>query len=290
MRLALWLGQVAAWLLPRLPEAVVLVGAEAAAWLAWLANRSGRRAVRANLRVVLGRLPTGAEVRAVFRTAAQNYGDLFRLPALSRAELLARVEVEGWEHLQGVLDQGRGALVASLHLGNIEVVGYAATCRGIRVMLPVEHLEPPEFLDFMVRLRARAGLVCEPVGQDAFDRVRAALAAGAVVGIGADRITLGAGEVVPFCGRPARMPIAAALLALRTGAPLLAVGIERRPGQRFHLRVSPPLDVAGEGRHRERVRRLTEQLLAQLEVYLRANPTQWVVFRPIWEENTEEAS
>jgi len=274
--------RIAVALVPRLPPWLVVGLTYAAGWIAWLANVGGRRAVRANLRVVLGVEPTGAQVRTVFVTAAQNYCDLFCLPRLSEDDLAPRVDVEGWEHLARALAARRGALLASLHLGNIEVIGRAAELRGVEVVLPVERIEPPELLDLMLRLRRRAGLICEPVGDGAIDAIRAALKRNAVVGIGADRITLGSGEAVTFCGRSAQLPVAAAMLALRTGAPLLPCASQRLPGRRFRVRIGAPIPVARSGHARADVRLLTERLLTDLGVYLRANPTQWVIFRSIW--------
>ena len=275
--------RLAAALLPRLPSVVVDGVAETAGWLGWAVGPDARGAVRANLRVVLGAEPASAQVRAVFRTAAHNYCDLFSLPRVTTADLLARVEVDGWDHLAAALAGGRGAVLASLHLGNLEVVGYAAHGRGVTVMLPVERVEPPELLHLMIHLRRRARLICEPVGREAFEGIRVALRQNAAVGIGADRITLGEGDLVEFCGRTARMPIAAGLVGLRTGVPVLAVGSERLPGHRYRVRFSPPIPLVRGASMRETVRFTTERILRELEVFLRANPTQWVVFRPIWD-------
>lgn len=283
MRIALLGFRIAARTLPALPAPCVAAFGYLIGWGSWIANATGRRAVSANLRVVLRREPSAAEVRAVFVTAAQNYVDLFSLPRFPAEALLERVEVEGWEYLTEALAQGRGALLASLHLGNIEIIGRAAALRGVEVVLPVERLEPPELLSLMIALRERAGFRCEPVGETAFERVRDALRRNCVVGIGADRITLGEGELVTFEGRPAQMPVAAALLARRTGAPLLPYAGRRLPGHRFRVRIGAPIPITRTGRPRADVCLATERLLDALGTYLRDSPTQWVVFRRIWE-------
>lgn len=274
--------RIAAWLVPKLPDVVVGRAAVVAGWTAWAFGRAARGAVRANLRVVMERDPTQSELRAVFVTAAQNYADLFYLPRRFDDDLLGRVDVEGLENLATALAGGRGALVASLHLGNIEVVGRAASLHGHEITLPVERLDPPELLDLMLRLRRQAGFRCAPVGESAFGAIRDALRRNEVVGIGVDRITLGEGELVEFCGRTTRMPIAAALLALRTGAPLLPYATRRLPGQRFRLQIGAPIAVTRTINPRSDARDVTERLLAALEVYLRGYPTQWVVFRSVW--------
>ncbi len=282
--------RVAAEVIPRLPYRAVEWVAEAVGLGSWLANGRGRRAVRANLRTVLNREPTATEVRKVFATAASNYCDLFFMPRLDPGKLVERVAIEGWENLRDALSLERGAIVASLHLGNLEVVGYAATLHGMKVMLPVERIEPPELLTLMQDARRKAGFVLEPVGSAAFDRIREALKVNSIVGIGADRIALGNGELVSFCGRPAQMPTAAALLALRTGAPLLPIAVTRLPRQHFRLRIGHPIAVARASTVRNDARRITESLLAELAVDLRANPSQWVVFRPIWKEERRFAT
>jgi len=269
---------------PRLPAGLEGQLAVAVGTLAWLLNASAARVVRGNLRVVLGREPWAAEVRSVFLTAAQNYFDLLYLPRLSRSELTARVHVDGWNHLDQALALGHGAVLASLHLGNVEIVASVAVARGLEVMLPVEPVEPPALLGLMLSLRREAGLICQPVGQDAFATVRAALHRNAVVGIGADRITLGSGDVVTLCGRPTRMPIAAALLAHRCQAPLLPIGTTRLAGHRFAVQIGAPIPLSQTGVRRQDLRVTTQRLFDSLESFLRCNPTQWVVFRPIWEE------
>jgi lauroyl/myristoyl acyltransferase len=286
--IALWGFRAGAAVVPLLPARVLEPLTAALAEVAYRANRPGRAAVRANLRIVLGVEPAPSQVRAVFRTAVENYADLFRLPRYAPADLTASIELVGLEHLAAALGAGRGALLASLHLGNIEVVGYAAAAQGYRLVLPVERLEPPELLDLMVRLRERAGFSCVPVGKHAFGQVRAALATNAIVGLGVDRLTTGGGEWVTFCGRLARLPVAAAILALRTGAPLLPIGTTRLPDHRFRVRIGSPVAVPRSGRLREDARRLTEQLLDQLGGYLRENPTQWAVFRDIWDTSAAD--
>lgn len=277
----------AEWALPRVPDAAVEPLENLVGRLAWLVNRAGRGAVEANLSVLFGRQPTLAEVQAVFCTAVANYVDLIRLPSLTRENIADRVEVEGWEHLTAALAAGRGALIASLHLGNIEAISYAARERGVAMMIPVERLEPPAFLTRMIALRERAGLRCVPVGRDALANVRASLASNLVVGVGADRVTLGEGEVVQFCGRQARMPIAAAALARRTGAPLLPIGNARLPNGRFRCRIGPPVATTGPDGRRLSLVELTERLLAAIEPFLRENPTQWVVFRRVWDDGCQ---
>ncbi len=137
----------------------------------------------------------------------------------------------------------------------------------------------------MIGLRERVGFRCEPVGETAFDRIRDALRRNCIVGIGADRITLGEGELVTFEEYSARMPVAAAVLALRTGAPLLPYASQRLAGHRFRLRIGEPIPVSRSGRLSADARSITESLLRALGVYLRDNPTQWVVFRRVWESD-----
>jgi len=286
-RLALVILRAAVMLLPKLPGATVDPLVQFSGRFAWLLNREGRRAVQGNLRVVLAREPSMQEIQSVFVTAVANYVDLLRLPRLAQAGLATRVDVEGWENLSNGLAAGKGVLVASLHLGNIEAVGYAARARDLSMVIPVERIEPPEFLREMIALRERAGFRCVPVGQAAFRDIRAALSQNGVVGIGADRVTVGSGERVSFCGRPACMPVAAAALALRTGAPLLPLASRRLPHGRFHCRIGPPIPTNSAAPGRAGLIEITERLLAALEVFLRENPTQWVVFRPVWDARSK---
>src|SRR5690348_17977775 len=57
----------------------------------------------------------------LFRSYNRMMFEFFRLPHVSREELLGAVQVVGREHLDHALERGRGVILASSHIGNWEL-------------------------------------------------------------------------------------------------------------------------------------------------------------------------
>ncbi len=87
---------------------------------------SRRHAALANLAVTMPRAGRRDRVR-IARRMMRSYNrmmyEFFRLPHLSREQLLSSVEVVGREHLEAALARGRGVILASSHIGNWELAG-----------------------------------------------------------------------------------------------------------------------------------------------------------------------
>src|SRR5580765_3964487 len=83
-----------------------------------------RHAALANLAVILPRADRRDRAR-IARRMMRSYNrmmfEFFRLPHVSRQELLASVEIVGLEHMEASLARGRGVIFASSHLGNWEL-------------------------------------------------------------------------------------------------------------------------------------------------------------------------
>src|SRR5262249_28316820 len=100
--------------------------ADLATGLHWLAFPGRRHATLANLAVILPRASRRERARLA-RRMMRSYNrmmfEFFRLPHMSREELLATVEVQGKEHLEQGIARGRGVIFTSTHIGNWELAG-----------------------------------------------------------------------------------------------------------------------------------------------------------------------
>src|SRR5438034_11729593 len=95
---------------------------------AWfLLSRGQRSAALDNYSAALGRDRDDPEVARVARRAFQNYGrmlmDFVLMGSLSPAELIARVSLEGREHLDAAIAHGRGVIMAVPHMGSWDMAG-----------------------------------------------------------------------------------------------------------------------------------------------------------------------
>jgi KDO2-lipid IV(A) lauroyltransferase len=241
-----------------------------------------------NLQRIMGPQSPEAEIkrcaRLTFNHILYNYFDLFRLPRLDQEAVKQLVTVEGWENIEAALAEGRGVVMTSAHLGNIEIVLYAMLLRGLNITIPVERITPPELFDYISALRSSKGLKLIPVDRPLLDLIRT-LKSGGVAGLAGDRDITGAGQVVQFFGYPAHLPDGHVRLALRTDAPLVIGFSYRKPDHTYRAYFLPPFHLPAAGTEEERVTAGVNFIIAEMENAIRRTPEQWTVTVSIWADN-----
>ena len=116
-------------------------------------------------------------------------------------------------------------ILALPHMGGWDWAGRWLADQGIPVTVIVERIEPPELFDWFVTWRSDLGMKVVPLGPDAGRATLRALRDNEVVCLLSDRDIQRGGVEVEFFGERTTLPGGPATLALRTGAPLLPVGV-----------------------------------------------------------------
>ncbi len=230
---------------------------------------------------------SGPALRRAAQAAFENYArywvESFRLPGLSAEEVDTAFSYEGLEHLDDALAAGRGVIIALPHLGGWEWAGRWIAEQGLPITVVVEPIEPPELFEWFVSFRRSLGMTVVPVGPEAGVAVSRALRQNEVVCLLCDRDIQGGGVEVEFFGERTTLPAGPAMMALRTGAPILPSAVYFIPGRESHHGVvRDPLVAERQGTLREDVLRITQALAYELEILIRAAPEQWHLFQPNW--------
>jgi KDO2-lipid IV(A) lauroyltransferase len=258
-------------------------------WAVYWGQGRVRRAVLGNLRHVVpheSEAQRGRLGRRIIINQQKNYYDLMRLPHLSAADISAMVDVQGIEHFEAALAQGKGAILASPHLGNYNLATQIAVARRIKAHIIAERLKPPKAHNLINGLRQRLGLHLIPLDDPNLARaIFKLLRAGEVLGLAMDREMTGNGVAVDLCGRPAMLPAGPVTLALRLGVPLVPVRVERLSNLRTVVWVYPPLALERTGDMKRDIVTGTQRLAGLLEEMVRQTPDQWVVLQPVWAED-----
>jgi KDO2-lipid IV(A) lauroyltransferase len=269
-----------------LPGSVVDVLAPGVAGLAALRPGDQRAMVERHQRRVDPGL-NGAElqrrVRGVFRSYGRYYGESFRLPTIGADELDRGLTRDGFEHVEESLARGVGPMLLLPHLGSWEWCAYWLTrVRKVPVTAVVERLEPPALFDWFVEFRERIGMEIVPLGPDAGRAIVKAVKQAHVIALLCDRDIGGGGAEVTFFGETTTLPSGPAVLALRTGAPLIPTGVYDQGGGRHHAVIRPPIPVERRGSFRDDVARITQAMASELEGLIRRRPDQWHLLQPNW--------
>ena len=114
-----------------------------------------------------------------------------------------------------------------------------------------------------------------------------ALKANHVLCLLCDRDLAGGGVEVEFFGERTTLPGGPATLALRTGAPLLPTAVYFEGAG--HLGARPPAArrSSAQGKLRDDVARITQDLADELEALIRRAPDQWHLMQPNWPSDHE---
>ncbi|MGH9251821.1 MAG: phosphatidylinositol mannoside acyltransferase [Acidimicrobiales bacterium] len=276
-----------------LPGAVIDVLAPGVAGLAALRPGDQRAMVERHQRRVapgLGRAELQRRVREVFRSYGRYYGESFRLPTIGPEELDRGLICEGYQHIEESLARGVGPMLLLPHLGSWEWCAYWLTrVQKVPVTAVVERLEPPALFDWFVEFRERIGMQIVPLGPDAGRSIVSAIKQAHVVALLCDRDIGGGGTEVTFFGERTTLPSGPAVLALRTGAPLIPTGVYDQGGGRHHAVVRPPIPAERRGSFRDDVARITQAMADELEGLIRRRPEQWHLLQPNWPSDRTDA-
>ena len=196
-------------------------------------------------------------MQQAFDSYARYYVESFRLPSLSKRAVDRPFTVDGFHHITEALEGGKGCIFALPHLGGWEWAGRWMTDRGHRLTVVVEALDPPELFEWFADLRKDLGMTVVPTGPEAGPAVLRALRANEIVCLLCDRDIERHGVEVEFFGERTTMPGGPAVLALRTGAPILPIAVyfeargqhpARRGGVQLAVEVRDQLGLERVGR------------------------------------------
>jgi KDO2-lipid IV(A) lauroyltransferase len=226
--------------------------------------------------------------RRLYRNLGRWAVEFLRLagPPRTRAALVATVATEGAEAYDEHVAAGKGAIVATAHLGNWDLAACAQAAAGRKLTVLSRRLSN-RGLDRLWMDRRRAfGL--EIVDEDTkLETLAALVRRGGTIVLLIDQATPPERGGVPleFLGRPAWTTRLPALLALRTGAPIFPVFVDSGADGRHVVRVEEPLvPREGPGTIAERAAELTRALDERLERRVREAPEQWLWLHRRWKD------
>jgi KDO2-lipid IV(A) lauroyltransferase len=274
------------------PEPVAQPAARVLGQTLSIAMPSRRRQVERNLRRATAGELDGLALRKAVAETFGSYGrywlELFRLR--DEADGPLEMDVVGFEHIEAGIDAGEGVVLALPHVGGWDFAGAWLSAQGIPLTVVVEPVEPPELFEWFAGVRRALGMNVVQLGPEAGKAVLQALRRNEVVCLLCDRDLLGDGIEVTFFGERTTLPAGPATLALRTGAPLLPTAVYFEPGGGHHAVVMPAVPAQREGRLRDDVTRVTQDLASRFEELIRAAPEQWHLLQPNWPSDRQNGS
>ena len=253
--------------------------------------RKARRTTLKNLDHAFGDTLPPSEKACIARDVFHNLGRVFLETLRFRregADLLERLvpDLSPLAPVKASLATGKGAMVLTPHMGNIDLMPGILARQGIPTGLIMSRVRHPRLHRMVVEMRSLAG-VKVLFQQEGTAPVVAMLKVGHVVGVAPDQdIDRVAGLFVDFFGRPALTPAGPVSLALLGEVPIFLIFMTWTRGA-YRLTLEGPLDFDRSGRPTAVVRAGTEAWSRAFEAAIRRSPGAWWWFHPRWKTTPE---
>jgi KDO2-lipid IV(A) lauroyltransferase len=203
-------------------------------------------------------------------------------PRLLRLPIEGVALYEGVEHLRSAAALGRGVLVFSGHFGHWELIALLQPRLGVPMTMVAKPLRSASFDDFLNRMRALSGNKVLPA-RDAVRGVLRSLRRGEAVALLIDQNVRGEGGIfVDFFGVTASTTPALAILAFKSGAPIVPVFSYLDPGGRLRVRYCEPILPERQGQLADDIELLTQRCTGILEDEIRRRPGHWLWMHNRW--------
>ena len=277
-------GYFTAWRVLRwLPEKFVYTNANRVADI--LTKRNGKSVVR--LRSNLARtqqditeLDLDLLVYRAMRSAIRYWCDTFRLPDWSPQRINDTVTATQEHLLLDAIAAGKGAIVTLPHVGNYDHAAAYFCGKGAKIVTVAEHLKPEALFKKFLEYRAAFGMEALPLDGRVLPTLSQRIRSGCVIALAADRDLSRSGIDVTFFGGPARMPAGPAILALKTGAPLICAMISyTEKGIHIDFSLVPVPTV---GTETERIAQIVQNSADLFAQGISAYPHDWHMMQRIW--------
>ncbi|MBX3095228.1 MAG: lysophospholipid acyltransferase family protein [Fimbriimonadaceae bacterium] len=193
------------------------------------------------------------------------------------SDLQAMVSVQGEEHIQEALRQGKGALLAGGHFGHFELSGAYLSLSGYPVNVVIRDADDEGVNAIVNELRRRPGTRIIPRG-NAARPILEALQRNELVGVLSDQNHDDA--YLPFFDVPAGTNLGMGVIQERTGSPLIAVSTPRIGVGRYEIRITPPLPIGEPTGTKGEAPLLA--INQWLEGVIREHPEQWLWIHDRW--------
>jgi len=271
-----------------LPEGPALWMGRRVGNLMYLLDLEHRRVALENLQIAFGQEKSKEEMLAIAKKNFQNLGmmavEFFRIPHMDIETYRKKVETDGVDEALKVLEENKGALLLIGHFGNWELMAMMSKVINKPILVIAKPIKNNQFLErWFIESRRGIGLEVIPP-KNATLKVIQALSQNKVVGIMFDqRGKRSKGIWANFFGRQVPTTPGLAVMALKSGAPVLPVFMIRNDFRKHRLIVKKPLELIHTGDFNGDIEANTQLFNDTLESIIREYPDQWLWIHRRWE-------
>lgn len=255
--------------------------------------RVRRRVIMDNLRIAF---PEWSEEKRlkVGRASVYNMGrgffEVFLVPHLNQKWLEQEVVFEGEERLKSALQQGRGILALSLHLGNGDVGSSAIVMKGYALSIITKVFKNKFMNDLWFSFRGGQGVgyIDAHSDKNSFEILKALKRQEIVVFVLDQFMGRPYGIATTFFGKRTGTAYGLALFAVKTKAPVLPIYTYEGQDRKIHVVFGPEIPVqelVTDDRDGSLLA-ITQRFNDKIEEVIKEHPEQWMWVHRRWKDFT----
>ena len=206
--------------------------------------------------------------------------ETFRSPDWTRERILSTVTVSNEHLLMDPINSGSPVVVALPHAGNWDHAGSYFCLKGAKLVTVAEVLKPRALFEKFLEYRQAIGMEVLPLDSSAFGTLLERAQEGKLIALVADRDLSRSGIDVRFFDGTARMPAGPALVAIRTGSPLVTAFVSYTPSG-IHIQLDA-IEIPTVGDEDAKVKIVVQRCADNFAVGILKNPEDWHMMQRIW--------
>ena len=215
------------------------------------------------------------------RSYLRYWFDTFRLSKWSKNRIISTTQVIRENLLRDPIQSKQGCIVALPHAGNWDHAAAYFCSTGITLTAVVEKLKPEAIFKKFLAYRQSIGIEAISHKEKPIPILTQRLQAGKLIALVADRDMSRNGIEVNFFGKTSKMPSGPAILAIKTGAPLITAYVRYTPGgiEIIFDEIIKPTNSESE---EEQIKIITQSMADNFAKRIKENPVDWHMLQRIW--------
>jgi len=207
--------------------------------------------------------------------------DFLKHTRVSKEKLKQIIKITGLENLDKALEKGKGVVIFTAHIGNVEWGACRVAAEGYRMWATGLHRPYEPTNKFFESRRLVKGVRILYVNKSLLDVFRI-LKNNEVIAIPTDWDSQGTARRHDFFGKKAYIPSGPVEIAMKSGAPLIPCFIHRTSKYNHFIEMGKPLELETEGEKKELIDINTAKMAKVLQKYIKEHIDQWEMFHDIW--------
>jgi KDO2-lipid IV(A) lauroyltransferase len=252
-------------------------------------NGKGVKRLRSNYKRVMPYI-SEPELEELTKDGMRSYlrywFDTFRLNKWSKSRIIETTFVVRENLLRDPIETKEGCIIALPHAGNWDHAAAYFCSTGIPITAVVEKLKPEAIFKRFLAYRQSIGIEAISHKEKTIPILMERLNQGKLVALVADRDMSRNGIEVNFLGGIAKMPAGPAILAIKTGSPLVTAYI-RYLNRGIELTFDETIKLPVTGSEEEQIKIVTQSMADNFAKRIKDSPVDWHMLQRIWvdEEN-----